>query len=82
MNYKGIESKIYPLLKKYLIIRVLYVVPMILFLVLTDFNTISLISKIMLLILLIDCMIIIIVLTLGIYSLKTNELLKMQLDVD
>lgn len=45
MHYKGIESKLYPLLKKYLILRVLYIVPIILFLVLTDFNTISLISK-------------------------------------
>lgn len=36
----------------------------------------------MLLILLVDCLIIIIVLSLGIYSLRTNELLKMQLDFD
>jgi len=45
MHYKGIESKLYPLLKKYLILRILYIIPIILFLVLTDFNTISLISK-------------------------------------
>jgi hypothetical protein len=87
IHYKGIESKIFPLLKKYLLVRSFCVVPIILFLALTDFNTVSLISKMylspksrMLSILLIDCAIIIIVLSLGIYSLRTNELLNMQLD--
>jgi hypothetical protein len=44
-HYKGVESKLYPLIQKYLIVRALGFVPMILFLVLNDFYTVSLLSK-------------------------------------
>ena len=44
-HYKGVEFKLYPLIQKYLIFRILSFVPVILFLALTDFYAVSLISK-------------------------------------
>ena len=44
-HYKGVESKLYPLIQKYLILRAVGFVPMIMFLAMTDFSTVSLLSK-------------------------------------
>ncbi len=44
-HYKGVESKLYPLIQKYLIVRAVGFVPMIMFLAMTDFPTVSLLSK-------------------------------------
>jgi hypothetical protein len=44
-HYKGVESKLHPLIQKYLIVRAIGFVPMIMFLAISDFSTVSLLSK-------------------------------------